>query len=335
MNIESVANLVLPIVFTALTVFMIGIAIAIAIREQKSAITGEREKDLIDRFADEKKKQLYAIPGAISFRVYAVIMVVAPVVFGISAFLLTQSALAAIIGLAVGIAAPEMIVRLQKSKSDKDFDFWRRTIIIGLAVGIAAPEMIVRLQKSKSDKDFDEKYGRALKQMSSTLRAGMTIQQSVDDICTNPFLDEQIKEMFKQVSADIKIGIPVAEAFKKVSDMRSTIDTRDVSAAVAMQSEVGGSEAEVIELVATNINERIMVRKEIRTLFTTAKITVYAMDFVPPILLIGLILTGGDLMDFYKEGITGLLVMGAIMLLFLIGSLISHKMMRSADVRSE
>ena len=229
-------------------------------------------------------------------------MVVSPVVFGISAFLLTQSALAA---------------------------------IIGLAVGIAAPEMIVRLQKSKSDKDFDEKYGRALKQMSSTLRAGMTIQQSVDDICTNPFLDEQIKEMFKQVSADIKIGIPVAEAFKKVSDMRSTIDTRDVSAAVAMQSEVGGSEAEVIELVATNINERIMVRKEIRTLFTTAKITVYAMDFVPPILLIGLILTGGDLMDFYKEGITGLLVMGAIMLLFLIGSLISHKMMRSADVRSE
>jgi tight adherence protein B len=171
--------------------------------------------------------------------------------------------------------------------------------------------------------------------MSSTLRAGMTIQQSVDDICANPFLDDQIKDMFRQISADIKIGIPVAETFKKVSDMRSTIDTRDVTAAVAMQSEVGGSEAEVIELVATNINERIMVRKEIRTLFTTAKITVYAMDFVPPILLIGLIMTGGDLMDFYKKGITGLLVMGAIMLLFFIGSVVSHKMMKSADVRSD
>ena len=302
MNIESVASLALPVIFTALTVFAVGIAIAIAIREQKSTITGEREKDLIDRFADDKKKQLYAIPGAISFKVYAVIMVIAPIVLGIAAFVLTQSALAA---------------------------------VIGLAVGVVAPELIVRIQKSKSDKDFDEKYGRALKQMSSTLRAGMTIQQSVDDICTNPFLDNEIKEMFKQISADIKIGIPVAEAFAKVSEMRSTIDTRDVTAAVAMQSEVGGSEAEVIELVATNINERIMVRKEIRTLFTTAKITVYAMDFVPPILLIGLILTGGDLMDFYKEGITGLLVMGAIMLLFLIGSVVSHKMMKSADVRSE
>ena len=302
MNIESVASLALPVIFTALTVFAVGIAIAIAIREQKSTITGEREKDLIDIFADDKKKQLYAIPGAISFKVYAVIMVIAPIVLGIAAFVLTQSALAA---------------------------------IIGLAVGVVAPELIVRIQKSKSDKDFDEKYGRALKQMSSTLRAGMTIQQSVDDICTNPFLDNEIKEMFKQISADIKIGIPVAEAFAKVSEMRSTIDTRDVTAAGAMQSEVGGSEAEVIELVATNINERIMVRKEIRTLFTTAKITVYAMDFVPPILLIGLILTGGDLMDFYKEGITGLLVMGAIMLLFLIGSVVSHKMMKSADVRSE
>ncbi len=302
MTIESVANLALPILFTVLTILMIGIAIAIAIREKKSTITGEREKDLIDKFTDTKTKQLYAIPGAISIKTYTVIMVAAPVILGGVAFMLTQSAVAA---------------------------------VIGLAAGAVAPELIVRLQKSKSDKDFDEKYGRALKQMSSTLRAGMTIQQSVDDICANPFLDDQIKDMFRQISADIKIGIPVAEAFKKVSDMRSTIDTRDVTAAVAMQSEVGGSEAEVIELVATNINERIMVRKEIRTLFTTAKITVYAMDFVPPILLIGLIMTGGDLMDFYKKGITGLLVMGAIMLLFFIGSVVSHKMMKSADVRSD
>jgi len=302
MTIESVANLALPILFTVLTILMIGISVAIAIREKKSTITGEREKDLIDKFADSKKKQLYAIPGAISFKVYTVIMVAAPIILGGAVFLLTQSIISA---------------------------------VIGLAAGVIAPELIVRLQKSKSDKDFDEKYGRALKQMASTLRAGMTIQQAVDDICANPFLDEQIKDMFRQISADVKIGIPIAEAFKKVSDMRSTIDTRDVTAAVAMQSEVGGSEAEVIELVATNINERIMVRKEIRTLFTTAKITVYAMDFVPPILLIGLIFTGGDLMNFYKEGFTGLLVMGAIMLLFFIGSLVSHKMMKSADVRSD
>ena len=302
MTIESVANLALPILFTVLTILMIGISVAIAIREKKSTITGEREKDLIDKFADSKKKQLYAIPGAISFKVYTVIMVAAPIILGGAVFLLTQSIISA---------------------------------VIGLAAGVIAPELIVRLQKSKSDKDFDEKYGRALKHMASTLRAGMTIQQAVDDICANPFLDEQIKDMFRQISADVKIGIPIAEAFKKVSDMRSTIDTRDVTAAVAMQSEVGGSEAEVIELVATNINERIMVRKEIRTLFTTAKITVYAMDFVPPILLIGLIFTGGDLMNFYKEGFTGLLVMGAIMLLFFIGSLVSHKMMKSADVRSD
>ena len=302
MTIESVANLALPILFTVLTILMIGISVAIAIREKKSTITGEREKDLIDKFADSKKKQLYAIPGAISFKVYTVIMVAAPIILGGAAFLLTQSIISA---------------------------------VIGLAAGVIAPELIVRFQKSKSDKDFDEKYGRALKQMASTLRAGMTIQQAVDDICANPFLDEQIQDMFRQISADVKIGIPIAEAFKKVSDMRSTIDTRDVTAAVAMQSEVGGSEAEVIELVATNINERIMVRKEIRTLFTTAKITVYAMDFVPPILLIGLIFAGGDLMNFYKEGFTGLLVMGAIMLLFFIGSLVSHKMMKSADVRSD
>ena len=35
MTIESVANLALPILFTVLTILMIGISVAIAIREKK------------------------------------------------------------------------------------------------------------------------------------------------------------------------------------------------------------------------------------------------------------------------------------------------------------
>lgn len=302
LNINAFAELAMPIVFMMLAILMIAFAIIIAIREKKSTITNEREKDVIDKFVETKKQQLAAIPGAISFKIYAAILFIAPILFGVGVYIVSQSFVFA---------------------------------IIGAVAGVLLPELVIKLQKGKSDADFDEKYGRALKQMSSTLRAGMTIQQAVDDVCTNPFLDDQIRDMFTQISSDIKVGIPMGQAFKKAAEIRNTKDTRDVAAAVAMQTEVGGSEAEVIEKVSNNINDRIMTRKEIRTLFTTTKITVYAMDIAPPFVLIFLIFNSGDLGAYYFNDFTGMLVLIGFFVLLFIGSIISHKMMNSANIGSD
>lgn len=302
LNINAFAELAMPIVFMALAIMMVAFAIVIAIREKKSTITNEREKDVIDKFVETKKQQLASIPGAISFKIYAAILFIAPIVLGVGVYMGTQSFVFA---------------------------------IIGAVAGIILPELIVKLQKGKSDADFDEKYGRALKQMASTLRAGMTIQQSVDDICANEFLDNQIRDMFTSISSDIKVGIPMGEAFRKVAEKRNTKDTRDVAAAVAMQTVVGGSEAEVIEKVSNNINDRIMTRKEIRTLFTTTKITVYAMDFAPPIVLVYLVLTANQMKEYYFGDLMGVIYFIAFFVLFFVGSVISHKMMNSANIGSD
>lgn len=302
MEISFLTELVVPIVLVCLTITMICLIAVVAIREKESTITKEREKDFIDKFIDGKKTQLKGIPGAMSFKAYAAIMIIAPIVLGGGILLFMGSPI---------------------------------VTLMGVAGGILLPELIVKIVKNKSDKDFDEKYGRALKQMASTLRSGMTIQQAVDDVCKNPFLDKQIKDMFMQISSDIKVGIPIATAFKRASEYKSTCDTRDVAAAVAMQTEVGGSEATVVDIVSTNINKRIMLRKEIRTLFTTAKLTVLAMDYAPPILLVILVVAGGDLMTFYTETPANLLILAGIFTLMFIGSIISHKMMDKAKVGSD
>lgn len=302
MQINMLAELAAPIVFVALFIVCVCLSIAVAIREEKSTITNEREKDFIDKFAEAKKKQIKATPGAISFKVYVIIMCVAPIALGGALLFFVGNPLAA---------------------------------VLGVAVGAIIPEVILRIKKMQNNKDFDERYGRALKQMTSTLRSGLTVQQAVEDVCQNPFLDKHTKDMFTQINSDIRVGIPISDAFKRAAEFHSTCDTRDMAAAMAMQTEVGGNEAAVVENVSNNINSRIMIRKEISTLFLGTKILVYAMDIAPPIMLVVLLAGGGDLMEFYTRSSLNFLIVIGILALFLIGSIISHNLMNKSKVGSD
>lgn len=302
MNIQAIAQLAGPIILAVLTIFFIAIAVIIAIREKKSSITNRRDEDFIDKFIAKKKKEIKATPNCFPYQAYFTIMAIAPIALGAAAFYFIGN-------------------------------FF--LVVVAAFVGVLIPELLLRLIKKNNDKDFDEKYGRALKQMSSAMRSGLTIQQAVDDVCSNPFLDRQIKEIFVQISSDIKVGIPVADAFKRSADARSTCDTRDMASAMAMQSQVGGNESAVVENVSMNINKRIMLRKEIKTLFAGAKMTVLTMDFLPPILLAGILLTTPTLGEYFFSDFTNTLILIGLFVLMGIGTIVAHKMLNSAKVGSE
>lgn len=295
--LDKIGDLVVPLSFTALAVLFIFGIVAICVREKKSGITGKRDEDIIDRYVVKKKAQLKSIPGAPKFSVYMTIMAVAAIVFGAACYI---------------------------------FFGFSPLILLGMLFGALAPEVVVKLIKSNNDKSFDERYGRALRQMASTLRSGLTIQQAVEDVVNNPFLDGTIKDMFAQIDADVKVGIPMAEAFQRAAKEYPSPDTTDMAAAISMQMQVGGSEAEVVDVVSNNINNRIMARKEIQTLFSGARMTVLTMDIMPPIMLIFFINSTGDMMSFYFEGVLNFLILVAILLMMGVGSVVSHKMMNKA-----
>lgn len=295
--LEKIKDLIVPLTFVVLTVLFIFSIVAICVREQKSNITGRREEDIFDRYVIKKKAQLKGIPGAPKFSVYIAIMAISTIVLGALCFV---------------------------------FFGFSPLILLGVLGGFILPELVVKIIKNNNDKTFDERYGRALRQMASTLRSGLTIQQAVEDIVNNPFLDGAIKDMFAQIDADVKVGIPMAEAFKRAAEDYPSYDTKDMAAAIAMQMQVGGSEAEIVDVVSNNINNRIMARKEVKTLFSGARMTVLTMDFMPPLMLLFFINSTGDMMSFYFEGFLNFMVLVAILLMMGIGSIVCHKMMNKA-----
>ncbi|MCR4876011.1 MAG: type II secretion system F family protein [Clostridiales bacterium] len=244
--------------FAFIYIFFISFALCIAtlfiirIREQKHVLTSEDE-DFFTRFCDKKKHMLKVNLPAVSLRMYLAAAAASPVVFGIVFWLLFPNKFFAAVMAAFTVLLPDFIIRI-----------------------------LVDTRKKK----YEERYVRALKTFASALRSGMSIQQAVQDVIRNPFIAEDIRSGFRQIDSDIRVGISVENAFGAFAERADNNDARDVSAAISMQAQVGGSEARVIDTLAMNIEDRLLTKKRIRAIFASTDFMVNAFDILPFIALI-------------------------------------------------
>lgn len=276
--------------FVILFVLSIG-AIAVAkIMNTKSVLN--ETPDFITTAIRKRKEKLGEYTKSITFRVYCFLLICLPLIFGAIAYLLSNSGAIALIS--------------------------------GL-LGIFIPDLLIVLTAKQQGKKFETRYARCLKALTSCLRTTMSISQAVDDVAKNPFLDSKIRKGFEQISADLKVGISTEEAFQRFADMTGSPDAQDVAAAISMQMSVGGSEAKIMESIATNIQDRIMLRKEIKSAFAEMDVVIRIMDVAP---LIGLFVMCAILPEFtsmYFDSTQGFLLLAGIIAFSFIGSIIIHR----------
>lgn len=294
----SISSIVPIIVIICIAIFAFAFTYIFYITSRKSLINeGKEETDFVHRAIDKKKRKLNANMAGLTFRQYMIIMVVS------------------ILGLGIGSV----------------FILKNKTIAILFAlIGIFIPEIVTHVLGKYRKKNLDIKYSRALKTFASSLNSGLSIQQAVEDVANSQFLDEDIKTSFRQILTDIKVGIPLEEAFKRFAKEANNPDASDVATAIAMENRVGGNKSTAIKNIVENINNRISVKKEIRSLFIDTTILVIIMDFLP-IFVVGMFLTSMDSLSsvfFETPSMTALFV--GFMIAFVVGSIVSHKMVSKA-----
>jgi tight adherence protein B len=271
-------------------------AVIIQIRSKKPLLSKE-EPDFIETAIQKKKQSLKAITGGFSFRNYILLMIFSPLMICLVFWLFTANFI--------------------------------MSIIFAL-FGLAVPEAYIRITAKKQKRLFDERYARALRAMASALRSNQTIQQAVDEVGQNFFIHESIKKGFRQISSDLRVGLPVKEAFERFAAETGSNDAKDVAAAITMQNEVGGNEAQIISSVSQSISERIMIRKEIKSLFADTAVMILVMDIMPIIILAGLYFgTPQYITPYFESPLMTMLFVGLITVT-VVGSIIIRRMARVA-----
>jgi len=193
-----------------------------------------------------------------------------------------------------------------------------------LAVGgFFAPAAAVRFYRARRIKLFDTQLTEALQHMSNALRAGLTLQQAVEQVGREA--SAPLRQEFGLFTKEVKLGVPVEEALVNMASRVGSEDLELVATSTNIARTLGGNMAEMFETIAATIRERFRLQGKIASLTSQGKLQGLIVSALP--LAIGLVVNvmNPELMQPMFEGLYGYAMVTTIIVLQLIGFLLIRR----------
>jgi tight adherence protein B len=191
--------------------------------------------------------------------------------------------------------------------------------LLAVVVAVILPILLLESAITRRRRAFEDQLPEILSMIASSLRAGWGIQQSIDLVVQE--MADPARSEFRRVQAESRLGLSVEEALEKMANRLDSDDFRWTVTAIAIQREVGGNLAEVLDLVASTMRERSELRRHIHALTSEGRLSAVIL-FVLPFFMIGLLLlVNPGYMTLMFTTATGLTLMAVGLILLVVGGI--------------
>ena len=153
---------------------------------------------------------------------------------------------------------------------------------IGLVVAVIIPVVgwfILGFLVGRRKRAFADQLDSTLQMMAASLRAGYSLLQSLQAISSEA--DSPTKEEFSRVINETRIGRPLNESLIEVANRMGSEDFNWVSQAIAINREVGGNLADVLDGVARTIRDRNQLQRQVASLASEGKLSAVILMALP------------------------------------------------------
>src|SRR3954447_7245727 len=158
--------------------------------------------------------------------------------------------------------------------------FW----ILGVAVGWWIPRFWLNRRKSSRLKAFSSGLSDTIMLLANSLRAGSSFLQSVEMVVREA--QPPISTEFSRVIREVNLGLPLDDALTNLGRRMRSDDLDLMITAIAIQHQVGGNLAEILDSIAYTIRERVRIKGEIKTLTAQQRMSGYVVGFLPVALVL-------------------------------------------------
>lgn len=191
-------------------------------------------------------------------------------------------------------------------------------------IGIFVPRIYVGRLVSNRLIAFETQLADTLGLWVNALRSGYSVVQAMEAIARDA--PEPTMGEFQRVVKEVQIGIDLPEALSHLLERVESPDLDLVVTAVNIQREVGGNLAEILEVIAGTIRERIKLKGEIRVLTSQGRITGYLISFLPILLALFLnLINPGYMGELFSNQMCGWPMIGAGLSLIGMGTALIQK----------
>ena len=149
----------------------------------------------------------------------------------------------------------------------------------GLVAAILIPRIVFSILIAKREQAFMNELPNALDILSRGLRGGMPLGTCIRQIAEAT--SDPLKTEFAHVIDLHKLGLPLAEAIKRMPDRIDLMDLRFFTIVIEIQQRSGGNLSEIIENISGVIRGRKEMKAKIRALISEAKTSSIIIGIVP------------------------------------------------------
>jgi tight adherence protein B len=159
-------------------------------------------------------------------------------------------------------------------------------LIVGLAIGFVAPRIWLGRRKNSRLSQFNKQLPDTITLIANALRAGSSFLQAIELVVRESRPPISIE--FGRVIREVNLGLPFDTALENMVKRVKSEDFELMATAIAIQHQVGGNLAEILDSIAFTIRERVRIKGEIRALTAQQRMSGYVVGGLP-IALAGMI----------------------------------------------
>ncbi len=191
-----------------------------------------------------------------------------------------------------------------------------RGVILGVLAGVSvgcAWAIRARRQRGQAAARRDEQVADAVRAMSSSLRAGMSMTQAIayaEGESTPP-----LRTSLEAMNRSLQLGEPFDDALDRWSGQVDTDDARLVTGILRLHRRSGGDLPAVLDQVAATLRERQAAAGEVRALTAQARLSGTILGVLPVGFFAFLWLTSRDQIEGAFQSAAGIaaLAVGALL----------------------
>lgn len=198
-------------------------------------------------------------------------------------------------------------------------------IVFGLiGVGVISPPIFLMKMKKKKIQKFNIQLGDSLMIISNSLRGGFTFEQTLASISKD--LPDPIGTEFQKIVREVELGEKLEKTMEDVAKKMESDDMELMNTAVAIQRQVGGNLADVLDNIGDTIRERIILKKNIKTLTSQGEISGKIIAALPIVLIVMISLVNREYMMPLFTTPLGYVLLGVSVFLEIVGYVMIKKL---------
>ncbi|WP_153505630.1 type II secretion system F family protein [Cumulibacter manganitolerans] len=195
-------------------------------------------------------------------------------------------------------------------------------LILGLLLGLLAPvgaKVMLGLLARKRQHAFADQLDDSLQLMASSLRAGHSLLQALDSVSREA--EEPTAGEFARIVNETRVGRPLAPALEEAAARMDSQDFLWVAQAIAINREVGGNLAEVLDGVGNTIRERNQIRRQVKALSAEGKMSAFVLLALPFGVTGFLSVSNPAYLAKFFQSLTGYILIVVAIIMLIVGAL--------------